>query len=57
MHKFGITGYQKQEQRLWERERAIMLGAKVILACFVLRGDPALTVEEGDKHCGVLTLL
>ncbi|XP_032039749.1 uncharacterized protein C1orf131 homolog [Aythya fuligula] len=28
VHKFGITGYQKQEQRLWERERAIMLGAK-----------------------------
>ncbi|KFP72122.1 Uncharacterized protein C1orf131, partial [Acanthisitta chloris] len=28
VHKFGITGYKKQEQRLWERERAIMLGAK-----------------------------
>ncbi|KAM6280973.1 40S small subunit processome assembly factor 1 [Porphyrio hochstetteri] len=28
VHKFGITGYKKQEQRLWEQERAIMLGAK-----------------------------
>ncbi|XP_023779630.1 uncharacterized protein C1orf131 homolog [Cyanistes caeruleus] len=28
VHKFGITGYKKQEQRAWERERAIMLGAK-----------------------------
>ncbi|XP_035176590.1 uncharacterized protein C1orf131 homolog, partial [Oxyura jamaicensis] len=28
VHRFGITGYEKQEQRLWERERAIMLGAK-----------------------------
>ncbi|POI27080.1 hypothetical protein CIB84_009169, partial [Bambusicola thoracicus] len=28
VHRFGITGYEKQEQRIWERERAIMLGAK-----------------------------
>ncbi|KFP24134.1 Uncharacterized protein C1orf131, partial [Colius striatus] len=28
VHKFGITGYKKQDQRLWEQERAIMLGAK-----------------------------
>ncbi|XP_049687468.1 uncharacterized protein C1orf131 homolog [Accipiter gentilis] len=28
VHKFGITGYKKQEQRVWEQERAIMLGAK-----------------------------
>ncbi|KFP07470.1 Uncharacterized protein C1orf131, partial [Calypte anna] len=28
VHKFGITGYKKQEQREWEQERAIMLGAK-----------------------------
>ncbi|XP_051472165.1 uncharacterized protein C1orf131 homolog [Apus apus] len=28
VHKFGITGYKKQEQRMWEQERAIMLGAK-----------------------------
>ncbi|XP_010080092.1 PREDICTED: uncharacterized protein C1orf131 homolog, partial [Pterocles gutturalis] len=28
VHKFGITGYKKQEQRAWEQERAIMLGAK-----------------------------
>lgn len=33
VHKFGITGYKKQEQRLWEQERAIMLGAKVIATC------------------------
>ncbi|RMC12705.1 hypothetical protein DUI87_10230 [Hirundo rustica rustica] len=30
VHKFGITGYKKQEQRAWEQERAIMLGAKII---------------------------
>ncbi|XP_068795176.1 uncharacterized protein C1orf131 homolog [Struthio camelus] len=28
VHKFGISGYEKQEQRMWEQERAIMLGAK-----------------------------
>ncbi|XP_008641607.1 PREDICTED: uncharacterized protein C1orf131 homolog [Corvus brachyrhynchos] len=28
VHKFGITGYKKQDQRVWEQERAIMLGAK-----------------------------
>uniref|UniRef100_A0A8C3QD20 Uncharacterized protein n=1 Tax=Geospiza parvula TaxID=87175 RepID=A0A8C3QD20_GEOPR len=28
VHKFGITGYKKQEQRVWEQERAVMLGAK-----------------------------
>ncbi|XP_025909131.1 uncharacterized protein C1orf131 homolog isoform X2 [Nothoprocta perdicaria] len=28
VHRFGITGYEKQEQRMLERERAIMLGAK-----------------------------
>ncbi|XP_062497710.1 uncharacterized protein C1orf131 homolog isoform X1 [Pezoporus occidentalis] len=28
VHKFGITGYKKQDQRIWEQERAIMLGAK-----------------------------
>ncbi|XP_050171651.1 uncharacterized protein C1orf131 homolog [Myiozetetes cayanensis] len=28
VHKFGITGYKKHEQRIWEQERAIMLGAK-----------------------------
>ncbi|XP_074945649.1 40S small subunit processome assembly factor 1 [Phalacrocorax aristotelis] len=28
VHKFGITGYRKQEQRVWEQERAVMLGAK-----------------------------
>ncbi|XP_053918307.1 uncharacterized protein C1orf131 homolog [Cuculus canorus] len=28
VHKFGITGYKKEDQREWEQERAIMLGAK-----------------------------
>uniref|UniRef100_A0A8C9LEP8 Uncharacterized protein n=1 Tax=Pavo cristatus TaxID=9049 RepID=A0A8C9LEP8_PAVCR len=58
VHRFGITGYEKQEQRIWERERAIMLGAKVILACFVLGGDPTVTMQgECKKHRGVLAPL
>ncbi|EMP25141.1 hypothetical protein UY3_17822 [Chelonia mydas] len=28
VHRFGITGYEKKEQRILEQERAIMLGAK-----------------------------
>lgn len=28
VHRFGITGYKKEEQRVFEQERAIMLGAK-----------------------------
>ncbi|XP_060677421.1 uncharacterized protein C1orf131 homolog [Hemiscyllium ocellatum] len=28
VHRFGITGYRKEEQRMLERERAIMLGAR-----------------------------
>ncbi|KAL0967425.1 hypothetical protein UPYG_G00252050 [Umbra pygmaea] len=28
VHKFGITGYQKVQQRVFELDRAIMLGAK-----------------------------
>ncbi|KAJ8275148.1 hypothetical protein COCON_G00097730 [Conger conger] len=28
VHRFGITGYQKEQQRLFEQERAIMLGAR-----------------------------
>ncbi|KAG7460964.1 hypothetical protein MATL_G00204530 [Megalops atlanticus] len=28
VHRFGITGYQKEQQRMFEQERAIMLGAK-----------------------------
>ncbi|XP_066549395.1 40S small subunit processome assembly factor 1 isoform X2 [Amia ocellicauda] len=28
VHRFGITGYQKEQQRVFEQERAIMLGAK-----------------------------
>eukprot|EP00062_Callorhinchus_milii_P000018 gi/632933672/ref/XP_007896383.1/ PREDICTED: uncharacterized protein C1orf131 homolog [Callorhinchus milii] len=28
VHRFGITGYKKEEQRVFEKERAIMLGAK-----------------------------
>lgn len=49
VHKFGITGYKKQEQRVWEQERAIMLGAKVVVAWFVPSGHPALTVQESSK--------
>lgn len=29
VHRFGITGYGKGKERILERERAIMLGAKV----------------------------
>ncbi|KAL6485623.1 hypothetical protein MHYP_G00050150 [Metynnis hypsauchen] len=28
VHRFGITGFQKEEQRVFEQERAIMLGAR-----------------------------
>ncbi|KAL8185930.1 UNVERIFIED_CONTAM: hypothetical protein K2H54_059886 [Gekko kuhli] len=28
VHRFGITGFEKKEQRVMEQERAIMLGAK-----------------------------
>uniref|UniRef100_A0A3P9AM84 Uncharacterized protein n=1 Tax=Esox lucius TaxID=8010 RepID=A0A3P9AM84_ESOLU len=28
VHRFGITGYHKAQQRVFEQERAIMLGAK-----------------------------
>ncbi|XP_077408583.1 40S small subunit processome assembly factor 1 [Vanacampus margaritifer] len=28
VHRFGITGYQKKQQRVFEEERAIMLGAR-----------------------------
>ncbi|XP_054830494.1 uncharacterized protein C1orf131 homolog isoform X3 [Eublepharis macularius] len=28
VHRFGITGFEKKEQRIMEQERAIMLGAK-----------------------------
>ncbi|XP_029589589.1 40S small subunit processome assembly factor 1 [Salmo trutta] len=28
VHRFGITGYQKVQQRVFEQERAIMLGAR-----------------------------
>lgn len=53
VHKFGITGYKKQEQRIWEQERAIMLGAKVIVTCFVLSGHSDFIAQEsGRKHCG-----
>lgn len=29
VHRFGITGYGKGKERVLERERAVMLGAKV----------------------------
>ncbi|MCJ8749934.1 hypothetical protein PDJAM_G00193250 [Pangasius djambal] len=28
VHRFGITGFQKQQQRVFEQDRAIMLGAR-----------------------------
>ncbi|XP_037100115.1 uncharacterized protein C1orf131 homolog isoform X1 [Syngnathus acus] len=28
VHRFGITGYKKEQQRVYEKERAIMLGAR-----------------------------
>ncbi|KAK6488982.1 hypothetical protein HHUSO_G7967 [Huso huso] len=28
VHRFGITGYKKEQQRVFEQERAVMLGAK-----------------------------
>lgn len=29
VHRFGITGFKKEQQRAFEQDRAIMLGAKV----------------------------
>ncbi len=29
VHRFGITGYKKEQQRVFEQDRAIMLGARV----------------------------
>lgn len=29
VHRFGITGYKKDQQRVFEQDRAIMLGARV----------------------------
>ncbi|KAM6915053.1 40S small subunit processome assembly factor 1 [Xenentodon cancila] len=28
VHRFGITGYEKQQQRVFEQDRAVMLGAR-----------------------------
>ncbi|CAG5928408.1 unnamed protein product [Menidia menidia] len=28
VHRFGITGYKKEEQRVFEQDRAVMLGAR-----------------------------
>lgn len=28
VHRFGITGYKKEQQRVFEKDRAIMLGAR-----------------------------
>ncbi|XP_013856171.1 uncharacterized protein C1orf131, partial [Austrofundulus limnaeus] len=30
VHRFGITGYKKEQQRVFEQDRAIMLGARVL---------------------------
>lgn len=32
VHRFGITGYGKGQERVLERERAVMLGAQVSTA-------------------------
>lgn len=29
VHRFGITGFKKEQQRVFEQDRAIMLGARV----------------------------
>lgn len=29
VHRFGITGFKKEEQRVFEQDRAVMLGARV----------------------------
>lgn len=29
VHRFGITGYKKEQQRVFEKDRAVMLGARV----------------------------
>lgn len=38
VHRFGITGYGKGKERVLERERAIMLGAKVRAAAVARPG-------------------
>lgn len=29
VHRFGITGFKKEQQRVFEQDRAVMLGARV----------------------------
>ncbi|XP_061234692.1 uncharacterized protein C1orf131 homolog isoform X1 [Neopsephotus bourkii] len=61
VHKFGITGYKKQEQRIWEQERAIMLGAKPPKKEFwnnktyqkkMKEEKPAKADDKGKEHKG-----
>lgn len=40
VHRFGITGYKKEQQRVFEQDRAIMLGARV-----------RLSICTAVKHC------
>lgn len=35
VHRFGITGYKKEQQRVFEQDRAIMLGARVRRTAFL----------------------
>lgn len=32
VHRFGITGFKKEQQRVFEQDRAVMLGARVSTA-------------------------
>ncbi|XP_054249211.1 uncharacterized protein C1orf131 homolog [Indicator indicator] len=56
VHKFGITGYKKQDQRIWEQERAIMLGAKppkkehVNYKTYQEKMKEKKTMEDDDKR-------
>lgn len=34
VHRFGITGYKKEQQRVFEQDRAVMLGARVKIFFF-----------------------
>ena len=40
VHRFGITGYKKEQQRVFEQDRAVMLGARVTLHMFKKHHNP-----------------
>uniref|UniRef100_A0A8C9STX5 Uncharacterized protein n=1 Tax=Scleropages formosus TaxID=113540 RepID=A0A8C9STX5_SCLFO len=44
VHRFGIAGFQKQQQRLFERERAIMLGARVGIGVSAFSPSPGVNL-------------